>query len=65
MQEAFARLLERQANLDKQWERAFVLDQLGIWVWDDDKGRPNIVLSKQARELNDKKYRSIRRIDAN
>ena len=58
MQEAFARLLERQANLDKQWERAIVLDQLGIWVWDDDendmnKGRPSIVLSLQARRHSD------------
>ena len=59
MQEAVAHLQERQANLDRQWERAIVLDKFGIWVWDDEndknKGRPNVVLSKQARRLNDQK----------
>ena len=61
MQEAVARLRERQDNLDKQWLRAFVLDLQGIWVGDDEqatateqisKGR-YIVLSNQARRLCD------------
>ena len=54
LQEAVAHLLERQANLDKQWLRALVLDQLGIWVGDDDGNddeneKRRIVLSVQAR----------------
>ena len=61
MQEAVAHLRERKANLDKQWDRAMVLDELGIWVVDDEqatateqisKGRC-IVLSNQARRLCD------------
>ena len=69
MKAAIAYLQERQHNLDRQWQRTIVLHKEGIYVWDDEnpknKGKSNIVLSRQARELNDKKYRSIRRIDAN
>ena len=43
MQEAVARLLERQDNLDKQWLRALVLDLQGIWVGDDDGGSTHAV----------------------
>ena len=69
MQKAIAYLQDRQANLDRQRQRTIVLDTQGIWVWDEEnpknKGKSNIVLSRQARELNDQKYRSIPRSDAN
>ena len=56
MQEAVAYLQERQANLDWQGLRTVVLDTLGIWVWDPknrkNRHKQNVVLSKEARELN-------------
>ena len=58
---AIAYLQERQDNLDKQWQRTLVLHTQGIYVWDDEnpknKGKSNIVLSRQAREWNS--YRCI------
>ena len=63
MQKAIAYLRERQHNLDRQRQRRFLLDTQGLWVWDEEnpknKGKSNIVLSRQARELNDHKYRGI------
>ena len=65
MQKAVAYLQERQANLDWQGLRTVVLDTLGIWVWDHkNRHKQNVVLSKEARELNYEKYSSVRRIDA-
>ena len=59
MQKAIAYLQDRQANLDRQRQRTIVLDTQGIWVWDEEnpknKGKSNIVLSRQARKLNDQK----------
>ena len=56
MKEAIAYLQERQQNLDRQWQRTIVLHAQGIYVWDDEnpknKGKSNIVLSRQAREWN-------------
>ena len=56
MKEAIAYLQERQHNLDRQWQRIIVLHTQGIYVWDDEnpknKGKSNIVLSRQAREWN-------------
>ena len=56
MKAAIAYLQERQQNLDRQWQRTIVLHTQGIYVWDDEnpknKGKSNIVLSRQAREWN-------------
>ena len=56
MKAAIAYLQERQHNLDRQWQRIIVLHTQGIYVWDDEnpknKGKSNIVLSRQAREWN-------------
>ena len=56
MKAAIAYLQERQHNLDRQWQRTIVLYTQGIYVWDDEnpknKGKSNIVLSRQAREWN-------------
>ena len=57
MRNATAYLQDRQHNLDRQRQRTFILDKKGIYVWDAENpkniGKANIVLSRQARELND------------
>ena len=62
MREAVQKLQERQANLDKQWQRATLLDEEGIWKWDDDessknRGKPDVRLWPEAREWNDRKIK--------
>ena len=61
MREAVFKLQERMANLDKQWQRAIMLDTHGIFVYDDEgwnKGKPDVTLSPEAKKYNDRKVRN-------
>ena len=50
-QEAYVHLVELRDDLDTQWQRAFVLEKVGL-CWDNQSGQ-NFLLSNQARILSD------------